>query len=746
LLIDDNGIIWLTTKTQIIAFNPENEAFRIFDAIDGVSIELSYGAIFKRKNGHLLFGGKNGFLELDPKQFDMETQFAKPDIQIAELRVNNTLIETKHALLANQPIWETKELQLTYQQNSLTFGLSCLDYHTDENYIEFFLENYDHQWRKVGPEKSAIYVNVPPGKYLFKTRGANYKGGWNPAGQSINITIQQPWWQTWWFYTLCLMSLLSVAYSLYRFQLNRQKNIQEAKNLRKIDALKTKLYANITHEFRTPLTLILGLANQIEENKKNINPSTKAKIIRTNGERLLFLVNQLLDLRKLEIGQEKLQLIQGNILIVFHKACDNFDSLAESRNIKLLKEIPTNPIIMDFDEDKLNKVIYNLLANAIKFTKEGGKIIVTVKKTDNQLLFSVKDNGIGIEAQQLPNIFDRFYQTHEISTPNGTGIGLALTKELVELMKGSINVSSITKVGSEFTVVLPITNQANLEESFDVVNAPFPSLLSTFENEAAIIQSDDNRALILLVEDNPEIAHFTATCLTPYFNVQFAKNGAIGIEKAIDIVPDLIISDVMMPLKDGFQLCGTLKMDERTSHIPIILLTARVDVSDRLKGLKRGADAYLGKPFVEEELIIRVNQLIKQRNQLKIRYSNLEKQIAPTDEILKMEDAFVSKVRAVIEANLDNESFGVEDICQAIFLSRTQLHRKLKALTNKSTSQFIRTIRMHYAKIAIKQTDKPISTIAYEVGFKDPAYFTRVFTEMVGSSPTSFKAQHQKHN
>ncbi len=741
LVIDNQGLIWMSTKRRVLVYHSSTETFQTFGPIDGISIELSVGATLKQKNGHLLFGGKNGFLSIDPTTIQQKTQ--KPPIKINQLFINDAPIHFNHSAKLDAPVWKTNHLTLDHDENSFSLGLACLDYHATNNYVEYQLEGYDNKWRTLGPEKLAVYMKVPPGNYVFKTRGSNYKGDWNPKGQSISITIQLPWWQTQWFYTLGIIGLLGLAYSIYRFQLNRQKNKQEAANLRALDALKTKLYANITHEFRTPLTLILGLAEQIKQKGTTADPSAKAQTIRENGERLLFLVNQLLDLRKLEIGQETLQLVQGNILFIFHRACNNFESLAESRNIKLLKDIPESPIIMDFDEDKLQKIIYNLLSNALKFTNNGGKIIVIVKQEKQELVISIKDDGIGIDAQQLPKIFDRFYQTNEISTNHGTGIGLALTKELIQLMKGRINVKSIVNVGSEFTVFLPITNQAPSKKETTTTNVLMPPPIPTFD-ALATTYSNDDQPLILVVEDNPEVAHFTASCLSPHFKVQVAQNGQIGIDKAIATIPDLIISDVMMPEKNGFQLCEALKTDERTSHIPIILLTARVDVSDRLKGLKRGADAYLAKPFLEEELVIRVKQLIKQRNALKIRYANLAEQPSSKDEVLKVEDVFVAKVRTIIENNLDNETFGVEDISQAIFLSRTQVHRKLKALTNKSTSQFIKIIRIHHAKIALQQTDKAISTIAYEVGFKDPAYFTRVFTEVEGISPTKFKALHNE--
>jgi len=737
LSIDNQGIIWMSTETKIAAYNPESESFRIFDHLDGVNLELSFGAICKMKNGHLLFGGKNGFLEIDPAKINWDIQHQQPDIKITELKVNNKLVALENTLLDQQPIWKKSLLDFAPNQNNFSFGLSTTDYQSNNNYIEYFLENYDSDWRIVGPEQQANYVNVPPGNYILKTRGANAKGGWNPAGQSIRINVNKPWWQKWWAYTIGISFFLAAIYLLYRFQLNRQKTKQETENLKKLDALKTKLYANITHEFRTPLTLIMGLADQLKNQATSATITSKAITIERNGKQLLFLVNQLLDLRQLEAGKVQVNYLQGNILPSFHYYYDNFNSLAESKRISIEKDFPSQSIIMDFDADYLYKIVANLLSNAIKFTQEGGTINFSVRKIEKKLIIKIKDNGAGIPSEHLPYIFDRFYRSEYTINQSGTGIGLALSKELVQLLKGKIEVQSTPQVGSEFTITLPITNKATLAKK------ETPSTISTIPSKQEGTQllpplKKENAPIILIVEDNPEIANFTASCLANYI-VYFAKDGQQGIEKAAELIPDLIISDVMMPNKDGFQLCEILKTDEKTSHIPIILLTARAEVEDRITGLKRGADAYIGKPFHEEELKARAAQLIAQRALLKARYADLSLQKPSMDATLKIEDEFVLKVRALIEENLDNEAFSVHDISSAIFLSRAQVHRKLKALTNKSTGQFIRTIRLHHALAALQNTNKSVAEVAYEVGFKDPAYFSRVFTEEFGRPPSKVK-------
>ncbi len=739
LLVAKNDIVWMHTKNKIIAYHPEKNAFRFFDALDGVAIELWYGSIFEQKNDQIIFGGRNGCLVINPNSLDWEQQFKTPKILISDFKIDNQAVLVTSKLLDNNPIWEKKHLVLDHDQSNFSFGLSSLDYHESSNYLEYFLENYDSYWRRVGKEQVAHYVKVPPGDYTFKTRGANHLGGWNELGTSIAITVQAPWSETWWAYLIYLLVGAAILYSLYRLQIKRLTERQEAVQIKELDALKTKLYANITHEFRTPLTLILGQAQQIQkENDVPQKTKTKVKSIEKNGHRLLHLVNQLLDIRKVEAKEEKVNTIQGDIIPILSTIADQFQSLAINKGIDYQVHLPHPPLKMDYDADKLQKIISNLISNAIKFTSKEGRVTFFAQELDNNLIVNVKDSGIGIENEALPHIFNRFYRADNSHQIGGTGIGLALTKELVDLLQGHIQVTSKKEIGSEFIVKLPITNTAPITSTPVLSNS-----ILEMEDSTNIYPSDDTRKtldlpIVLIVEDNIDVAQFTASCLKDKYVIHFAENGQIGIDIALEIIPDLIISDVMMPQKDGFELCKTLKKDEKTAHIPIILLTARVDIEDKIAGLSRGADAYLAKPFNQTELTIRIEQLLQLREKLKERYAGLNLKKPSTDKALQLNDEFILKVRTTIEAHLEEEKFGVEELSKAIFLSRAQVHRKIKALTGKSTGQFMHTVRLHHALQLLQETNKSITVIAFNVGYNDPSYFTRMFTREFGHPPSYF--------
>lgn len=736
LLVSKTGIIWMQTKKEIVAYHPEQESFRFFGALDGVNIDFWYGSILERKNGHILFGGQDGFLTINPKRLDWQQQFEKPKVVVTNLSVDNQNIPFHAELLSNKPIWNQNQLVLEHNQNNFSFGLSCLDYSKKGHYIEHFLENYDSYWRPVGPEQIAYYVNVPSGNYTLKTRGANHQGGWNDTGQSIAIIIKTPWWKTWWAYLGYFIIGISFLYFLYRFQLKRQIEQQEALRLKEIDALKSKLYANVTHEFRTPLTLILGQAQQIQQESQDPSINIKSKSIAQNGQQLLRLVNQLLDIRKLEVKEESLNMVQGDIIPVLNNIADSFESLAIRRAIDYQVHLPPTALKMDYDGDKFQKIVANLISNAIKFTPKGGQVAIFVQQLEETLMINVKDSGIGIDEKDLPHIFNRFYRADNSHQIGGTGIGLALTKELVDLLKGQIQVTSKKDIGTTFTVKLPITTIAPKQ----MANIVAPIVIDLNEVTAMPVINKDQTDLpiVLIVEDNTDVAQFTATCLHGLYTIHFAVNGQEGIEKAIELVPDIIISDVMMPKKDGFELCETLKQDESTSHIPIILLTARADMEDKIAGLSRGADAYLAKPFNSKELNVRIEQLIQMREKLKERYAGITLKKPSTDKALRIEDEFVLKVRAAIEMHLDDENFGVEELSKIIFLSRAQVHRKIKALTGKSTGQFMHTVRLHHAMQFLQETDKSITVIAFDVGYSDPSYFTRMFTREFGQPPSYF--------
>lgn len=525
-------------------------------------------------------------------------------------------------------------------------------------------------------------------------------------------------------------------------QLNRRLALAESERLRELDVVKSRFYTNITHEFRTPLTVIQGVAEQI------VKHNVERAMIHRNSQQLLDLVDQMLELSKSGAGELRLNLIHDDILGFLKYITESFHALAHNKKIDLNFDTEEDLLEMDYDPKKILRLITNLLANAIKFTPEYGKILLSARmiKTDLQtqtLEIKVKDTGIGIPTDQIGTIFDRFYQVDDSSTRKreGTGIGLALAKELVNLMQGQILVESEIDKGSTFTVLLPIGHEMKHKKGkgnhFYLDNmAPVQEIPTSVLMEEE--HQDNNKPTLLIVEDNQDVMHYIASCMKDDFSLAFAFDGKQGIEKALEIIPDIVISDIMMPNQDGFDLCTTLKQDERTNHIPIILLTARANIESKLVGLGHGADAYLTKPFNQQELNIRVHKLIELRKKMQQKYAQ---QVVAVDEPPAVIDPFLLKARQLVLDQMANEGFNVESLAKALNFSRPHLHRKIKALTGMSTTQFINGIRLQKAKVLIATTKLTISEIAYTVGFNDPAYFTRLFTDYYGKAPVKLREE-----
>lgn len=521
-------------------------------------------------------------------------------------------------------------------------------------------------------------------------------------------------------------------YELEKSQFIQKQEQAEAERLRELDELKNRLYTNITHEFRTPLTVIMGMADEVEDERIR-------HLIHRNSNNLLRLINQILDLSKLESGKMKLHLVQGDIIGYLQYLTESFLSAAESKQIRLsfYTEVPS--LQMDFDEDKVQLIVYNLLSNAIKFTPPGGTIIFHARMieaaAEQRLQLKVQDSGPGIPAEHLPYIFDRFYQADNpnVTSQGGTGIGLALTKELIEFMGGRIEVSSDPDQGSLFTIFLPITRQATPKKDTwrpvaFMEDAPAASLSS--EDQQLTLM--DERPLLLIIEDNADVIEYIERLLEKDYLIKSVRNGQAGIDAALALIPDIIISDIMMPAKNGYEVCDHLKNNPLTSHIPIILLTAKTAKEEQVRGLRFGADAFLTKPFHKEELLVRLQKLIELRQKLQTYYLQGDKIEATPSK----EEQFLSSLRQCIEDQLDNSNLSVNDLCRAVRLSHAHLYRKLKALTNLTPVQFIRYIRLKKAKTLLERTSLNISEIAYAVGFSDPNYFSRIYHKEMGITPT----------
>ncbi|GJM31602.1 MAG: hypothetical protein DHS20C18_06030 [Saprospiraceae bacterium] len=556
-------------------------------------------------------------------------------------------------------------------------------------------------------------------------------------------------------FSLGLLLLSGFIFFLRSRQRNQQRRTAlelqlknaEAEKLRELDQVKSGFFANISHEFRTPLTLLLGPLREMEKGTFKGDESKYRKMMIRNGERLLRLVNQLLDLSKLESGHIQVTNEPGNLTQLVRSVVFSFESWAMRKQIYYQTQFPEKPVYAYFDRDKLEKILTNLISNALKFTPEeervGFEMKVMPSSDDNmKLLIEISDTGIGIPEAQLHHIFDRFYSAgQEQEELGGIGIGLALTKELVELQGGTITVESKENQGTTFRVELPIKLAKAREEEFEAMAATSPAASPELAQNGAIkVQNQLNlqHPIVLIAEDNSDLRVYLKDQLQGSYQVVEAVNGREALEKAVDLIPDLVITDLMMPKMDGIDFAHHIKTDEKTSHIPIIMLTARADQEDKLKGLKTGADAYLTKPFDAEELSLRVEKLIEQRRQLRERFSKGNKPVLDIEvaQISPLEEAFLTRLVAIIEENMDNEDFSIEEMSKSIGMSRSQLHRKLKALTDQSPSVFLRTLRLQRAHKLLQQKAGNISEIAFEVGIPNLAYFSRSFSRQFGYPPS----------
>lgn len=545
-----------------------------------------------------------------------------------------------------------------------------------------------------------------------------------------------------------VMNTLSMSLLIFYLTISffsQQSHIEklEADKLKEVNEAKTKLFTNITHEFRTPLTVIQGMADLIEIDPDEwLNEGTQN--IRNNSHILLNLVNQMLDLSKIETGVMPVHRIQSDINTYIGYITELFRSVADSRRIRLIYGTSGEEFMMDFDADKLLHIVSNLISNALKFTPEGGIVSVLAFPDEAKKMFiiRVEDNGIGINSDHLPHIFDRFYKVeHGLGNPDGTGLGLALTKELTELLGGTIVVESHPGKGTSFVVSLPVTRDAAAEETSGIAPDKIPTLIKKNAHPALhpVQSANGTLPVLLIVEDSRDVADYLSAILKSEYRIECAQDGKSGLEKALNLIPDIILSDVMMPEMDGIALLGKVKNDIRTSHIPVVMLTAKADVASRLSGLESGADAYLAKPFEEKELHIVLKNLIAIRKKLHERYASPDDFPPLPENGYKIEDAFMEKVRHVLEANLDDDEFGIAQLCRELAVSRTQLYRKFKSVSNQSIADYFKLLRLFKSKSLLSTTKMNVTEVAFASGFKNLSYFSREFTHQFGKSPKEFR-------
>lgn len=556
---------------------------------------------------------------------------------------------------------------------------------------------------------------------------------WTPEVNNLMFTINEIW--------MCLF----VVKSFYDSIMVRTKEAKrKAEHLQELDILKSKLYANITHEFRTPLTLIRGNAEEISEHLDG-ETIEKAKSIMQSSDKILFLVNQMLNLSKIEEGRVPLHYVQCDLVAFVRFVVGSFQGFADLRKIRIHFEPQLARQIMDIETEKLEESLANLLSNAIKYTPEGGEVFVSIRllnegnSKEKLVEIGVRDTGIGIPEDELDKIFIRFYRIEDSRFPfrEGTGIGLTLVSEYLKLMKGSVKVKSSPGKGSEFVITLPVTHNAEIEE---IVFGKVSTLQKEEASNLKYVSGNGifNHRRLLVIEDNPELREYLIRLLGNEYQVLTAENGIRGIELATEHIPDIVLSDVMMPGTDGFQVCRELKNDFRTSHIPIVLLTARADTESRITGMEQGADVYLTKPFNKRELQICLHNILVQRETLRLKFNQVfEKK--PDEQELGLNAKFLEKVIGLLEKNYKNDRYGIHHLYSDLGISRVQLHRKLTALTGQSASNFIRNFRLQKAKKLLLETNKHVSDIAFEVGFSDASYFSKSFIQEYGMASTEMR-------
>ncbi|GJM31157.1 MAG: hybrid sensor histidine kinase/response regulator [Saprospiraceae bacterium] len=757
---DRRGFLWIYSSYGIIQFDPKKrEVVRRFSPGNwipkGRRWHYESPADLVTRSGHILFGNNRGLLYFHPDSLQIDT--TPPRIAFTKFQIFNKVITTGSDSPLAVDITRTQEIRLKYFQNDFTLTFAALHFKApEENQYRYKLDGYKGEWQEAGTQRQARYTNIPPGTYTFRVQAANSDGHWTDETQEARLIlrISPPWYANVWAYTIYFLLFLAFLYGLYRFLLNRQAVRAETFRLQQLNQFKARFYGNITHEFRTPLTLILGVAEDLTEQVAQHLQKSRELILR-QGNHLLRLVNQLLDLSKLESDSLPLQLMQADIIPFIRGVVSSFLSAAEQREISLVLQIKAESLTLDFDPEKVETVLGNLLSNALKFTQAGGEIVVKVQRdTQSQetLLIQVKDNGQGIPKAALPYIFDRYYRVKSLpeqdkmmtggTTTEGVGIGLALVKELVQLMDSRIEVESEEEKGTVFQWWLPI--ERNAPAGKPALDPKVPKDQKNPDEEALMAPpftafNTAGQPLVLVVEDNEDMAHFLSEILEEHYNVRVAPDGAVGIQQALEWMPDLIVSDVMMPKVDGFELCRTLKQDERTSHIPIVLLTAKVTHEDRIEGLEQGADAYLDKPFVRRELLVRLEQLIEQRRKMQERFSQMPLETRANQIGYVQEAAFIEKVQSIIQTHLDDPDFSVPQLCLELGKSRTQVHEKLKALTGRSASRYIRALRLHHARQLLLNTSLSVTQIAFRVGFNDSNFFSTCFKEEFGLTPSHLR-------
>lgn len=774
---DQNGSLWLSTthgitKVEVLdgGNNRALDDLRIvvsnYDLVDGLQgREFNEKSAFRTRAGELIFGGGNGFNLFIPEQISPADTHNKiiltgfkifnQEVKVGEQVSNRVLLE--HTL-DQQP-----RIVLRYSENVFSIGFAALNFfHPEKNRFEYKLEGFNEEWLSADPKNNeATFTNLNAGDYEFRVRVSADGKQWNELSAPLKITVLPPFWKSRWALALYLLLAGAALFFGRRMFIERQRlkfeaeqEHREAQRIQQLDSLKTKFFTNISHEFRTPLTLILAPLEKLILKTEDPKSRNQLIFVHRQSRRLLTMVNQLLDFRKMEFQKIDAKRSWGELNSFIRDLGNSFEDMAAHKRITYGVDVPEAAFYTWFDQDKVYKMISNLLSNAFKFTPENGAITLHAAVGDDTfdlheqphvwLEVAVTDTGIGIAADKQTRIFDRFYQDDVPGSMvnQGSGIGLSMVAEYVNILEGSVGVSSTPGSGSTFTLKIPVQLLAKAE--IDAINEsrePHDELKFFAESQQADPKDDSfdpNKKTLLIVDDNDDFRFYLKDNLRERYNVVEGRNGQEGWNACLKHLPDLVVSDVMMPVLTGTDLCRKVKADGRVSHIPVILLTAKAEADDKIEGLESGADDYIAKPFDFRILESRIENLISTREQLRQTYQAMIGINPEKIEVTSLDEKFIKRALEVVEENISNADFSVEDLSREVGMSRVSLYKKLLSLTKKSPVEFIRIIRLKRAADLLENSQLSVSEIAYRVGFNSPRYFARYFKEYYNELPSEF--------
>ncbi|MVT08974.1 response regulator [Chitinophaga sp. ysch24] len=727
---DDRGNLWIGTENGLTRFNPDNSTFEVFYfASNTLGNLFSEAACLRRSDGQLLLGSMNGFYAFYPQQLKTERKDAPVLLTGFNIAGNN--VSTLQESISN-----TKEIVLEPGQKVFSLTFASLAFKNPvKNKYTYILENYEDEWNTPASYNVATYRNLPPGEYTFRVRGTNDDGSWSKQEASVRIKVLPPFWRSNIAFVLYLLLITGLVLGI-RYVTRRIHRLQQAVEVEKqLTEYKLNFFTDISHEFRTPLSLILSAMEgllPVRQGNKHL------QMMQRHVQHLMRLADQLLDFRKIQYKKMQLQVTPTEVVSFVENICDGFGDLAAQKQICLSFDSNVPSYTVPIDTNKLDKMLYNLLSNAHKFTPAGGKINVQVitDEASQTLQIKVSDSGITIPAERQHLLFQKFTQVN--FSPTGTGIGLSLTKELVELHKGSISFSNNTGAGVTFTLTLPLQDAVYSEEEIAVVqmeNAVMPAAFIT-DTETDDIPTPSTKYNVLIIEDNTEIRGYLSSRLGQYFHIHTAANGREGLAAAVAFAPDLIVCDVMLPELSGIEVTQKIRGEFQTCHIPIVLLTALSSGEHQLQGIDAGADAYIPKPFSTRFLLTNIIRIIEQREKIRKRFANDPGFFAVHISENEADQQFIEKINLVIEKNLDNSQFSVDEFAAAMKLGRTLFYKKIKGLTGYSPNEYIRLVRVKKAAELLNTGEYTVAEVAYKVGMSDPFYFSKCFKSQFGVPPS----------